>query len=296
MQSRSEPHPICFGLHVAVLNDRDAGTKGIANATCPLLHHVCQFVSEQLLALRGAGVVLARSEIQIRTVREGQRTDGGRLRSYVDADIREAGFEERFHFLKYGLRQRLTTPAAKVREIGRQLKRLAISHPLHDRSLGTSPTRLYRVRLHRVCAHQIRLSASRRGGYGWPCDLSLDAATTCRWDGSLLGHVRRRRRMSISHGRDDAWRHFRLTDWCGNRSPGRSLRARCRSAWPDRHRDLEMSSREKALNHGCRISAEGGSRGGHGNSSGKTTKRRKDKKQQGVSEQLCRTSVIPSAV
>ena len=47
VQSRSEPHPICFGLHVAVLNDRDAGTKGIANATWPLLHHVCQFVAKR---------------------------------------------------------------------------------------------------------------------------------------------------------------------------------------------------------------------------------------------------------
>ena len=69
----------------------------------------------------------------MRTVRKGQRADRRGLGSHMDADIREAGVEDRFHFLPHRRRQRLTTRADKVRQIRRQLKRLGIADPLHDR-------------------------------------------------------------------------------------------------------------------------------------------------------------------
>jgi hypothetical protein len=80
-------HPVRFGFHAAVLHHGDTRAKRVAHATGSLLHDVRQLVSQKLLTLRSARVVLPRSEIQIRTVRKGQRTDRRRLGADMDSDI-----------------------------------------------------------------------------------------------------------------------------------------------------------------------------------------------------------------
>ena len=62
----------------------------------------------------------------------------------MDADIRQTGVEERFHFLQYGFGQRLTGPAAEVRQIRGQSKRLAVACPLHGHVINVYATGLYR--------------------------------------------------------------------------------------------------------------------------------------------------------
>lgn len=112
---------IGFGFERAVLHHRNTRPEWILDMAGTLLHDVRKLVAQELLAVYGVRVVLSRSEIQIRTMSKGQSADGRRLGADMDADIREAGAEKRFHFLQYGIGQWLPDRAAEVRQIRRQL-------------------------------------------------------------------------------------------------------------------------------------------------------------------------------
>jgi len=161
VRSHLQAHSIRFRFHPSVLHHRDPRSERVLHPPGPLLHDMRQFMPQKLLTLCGVWVVLTRYEIQIRTVREGQRADRRRLGANMDANIREAGVEERFHFLPHGIGQWLTARGAEVQQIRRQLKRLAIANSLHDRSLGSGTTGLQRLRFHSSLLRQDRLGNLR---------------------------------------------------------------------------------------------------------------------------------------
>jgi hypothetical protein len=157
MRRGPQAKPIRLGFHGSILNDRNPRPERVLHPSGTLLDDVGQLVAEKLLPVCGVRVVLSGSEIEIRAVREGDRADRRCLRADMDSDIRKAGVEKRLHFLPHGVRQRLTHRAAEVRQVRRQLKRLAIGIPLHDRSLRSGTARLHGLRVHAWCMRQDRL-------------------------------------------------------------------------------------------------------------------------------------------
>jgi hypothetical protein len=100
------------------LDHGHACAERVRHPASALLEHVGQLVTEQLLALGRLGIVLARREVQVSAVGEGQSADRGRFVTDVDADVGEAGVEEPLHLHTYGLGRRLA-PAALIDQVAR---------------------------------------------------------------------------------------------------------------------------------------------------------------------------------
>jgi hypothetical protein len=97
MRSGALGEAVGFGLEGAVLDNRDTGAERIAYTPGALLHHVGQFVAEQLHPLQRIRLVTARGKVNIGTHREGDSADTRRLRADMDSNIGEIGAEGRFH-------------------------------------------------------------------------------------------------------------------------------------------------------------------------------------------------------
>src|SRR5262249_39139205 len=116
-----------------------------------------QFVTQYLLAVWSVRVVLARCKIQMGASREGQRADGRRLRARVDADVREAGAEARFHLLTHGRWQWLPAAVATVRNSARNMNGVAVANPLHDGTLMRGMWRRPGLLIHSPRSSHLRL-------------------------------------------------------------------------------------------------------------------------------------------
>ena len=110
-----------------------------------------QLVTEQLLALGRLGVVLAGGEVEVGAVREGQGADRGGLVADVDADVGEAGVEERLHLLLDRFGQRLAAAAWLEREIGRQGEGIARLRLKCGGARRLRKDRMWRLVTHRLC-------------------------------------------------------------------------------------------------------------------------------------------------
>ena len=122
-----------FGFERPVLDDGDARPHRVAHPALALLHHMGQFVAEQLLARRGVRLKPARREIDVRTEGEGDRPDPLRLRPDMHPHRGEIGAERRFHPAAHRIRQ---GPAAAIgqTELGRiDRERTARPMRLHHR-------------------------------------------------------------------------------------------------------------------------------------------------------------------
>ena len=140
-----QAHALSLGLQRRVLNYRDARAQRVAHAAGSLLNDVGQLVAEELLALGRLRVVLARGEVEVGAVCEGQGADRRSLMPDVNADVGEAGVEERLHLLLDRLRQGLAAAAGLEREIRRQSERISRLR-LH----GSRPRRLWQDRLRKL--------------------------------------------------------------------------------------------------------------------------------------------------
>jgi hypothetical protein len=80
-------HAVGLGLESVILHDSDTRAKRIGNPSGTLLHHMLQLMAEEELALGSMGIVLAVSEVDLRTPCEGECADGGGFGADVDADI-----------------------------------------------------------------------------------------------------------------------------------------------------------------------------------------------------------------
>jgi hypothetical protein len=88
--------PIRFRFERLILDHRDAAAERIRNAPGPLLHHVNQFMSKQHLPLLRVRIILARSEMNIRTPGESYRADRSGFRTDMHPDVAEWSAEGRF--------------------------------------------------------------------------------------------------------------------------------------------------------------------------------------------------------
>ena len=86
-----------FGFEGVVLNDGDSAAEGIGDASGALLHDVGKLVAEQKLSVRRVRVVLAGSEVDVRTPGKGDGPDGRGLGADMDADVGEVCAKGGFH-------------------------------------------------------------------------------------------------------------------------------------------------------------------------------------------------------
>jgi hypothetical protein len=101
-----------------------------------------QFMTQQRLSLRRMRVVLARGKMNIGTPGESDRSDGGRFGTHVNANVREAGAQSRFHF---GLNVAGQRPPAGLR-LHADLKCVDAGTALYGRAVVAGAPRLNRLR------------------------------------------------------------------------------------------------------------------------------------------------------
>jgi len=182
---------------------------------------------QQQLALGRLRIVLARREVKVGAVREGQGADRGRFVTNVDADVGEAGVEKGLHPLLDGFGQGLAAAARVEREIPRKWEGIARVRLHGGRGRSLRQDRLRRLRAER-----------RRGLHGAGLRLGRKDRLSC-----LTGAQRRLK----SAGGGTAWNERHKRRARAGLDGSRQLRANRRRGRGRRLDDSRPSAGERTL-------------------------------------------------
>src|SRR3954465_4942195 len=85
VRARVEAHPVGFSFQDSILHDRHAGADRVTHPPLTLLHHMRQFVAEQLLSLHSVWLEPAGREVDVGAHGEGDGADALGLGADMDA-------------------------------------------------------------------------------------------------------------------------------------------------------------------------------------------------------------------